>query len=72
MTPDAIRAGLKVAMKAQRGLSKADRESMSALISAGLLVLRAVDEASRPVPETVPGDFRPTAYAPMATRRLAL
>lgn len=84
MNPDTLRAGLRVAMRTQRSLTRTDREALGTLIAAGVLVLRAADDASRPepvyapglvraerrrrppqaVPQTVPGDFRPTAYGP--------
>ena len=84
MNPVTLRAGLRGALRTQRGLTRADREALGTLIAAGVLVLRAADDASRPepvyapgllraerrrrppqaVPQTVPGDFRPTAYGP--------
>lgn len=91
MTPDTIRAGLRLAMRAQRHASPADRQAWADLIAAGVLVLRATEEAAMPepvrapgllraerrrrpaqqVPQTVPGDFSPTAYAGRGGTELA-
>lgn len=91
MNPDTLRAGLRVAMRTQRSLTRTDREALGTLIAAGVLVLRAAEDAARPapvyapgllraerrrrppqeVPQTVPGDFSPTAYAGRGGTELA-